>query len=433
MRRIYVLVLSSFLLTGISLARDLTLSQALQLAEAHSFAVKKSASNAQAAAAAFRASKAERFPTLSLTSTNYYLSEVPRLSISFPGVSLNRDVGVFQNYQNDLRLNLPLFTGGKISGGIDATSSNYEINEALASADEKRITYQARLEYFNLYKLDKLLGSAQAELKRTGIINKDVQSLYDAGVADSSDILDASLALQKAMLAVDQVSSNRRASEIRLLLILGLDPAETLSPTEILPEPKSESVAAELPITKPELIAAEAGVKLQQANLKLSQAEYFPTVAVYGGYSYGRPNLDRFNNTWNDNWTFGANLNWSFNLGGRTPNKSHAANYLLDAAKNERDLTHENLDRDLRLAFEQLKLAYTRYKNSQVQYKLSADNFRLSQEKHRNGTMSANRLLEVETDLTAAEAGLSAALVDYYLAQSTYFYAAGSDELGKGN
>lgn len=424
----------ALLVTSTSLpARDLSLAEALELAQQHSHNLKKSAANAEAAAGTLRATRAERLPTLSLNSSGYYVSVVPQLTISLPGATMSRDMGVHENYQNDLRLSFPLFTGGRISSAIAASTSALEINEALLSADRARLDYQTSLEYFGLAKAGKLLESAQSEFERTKIINTDVQSLYAGGVADSSDLLEAAIALQRATLAVDQSTTNRRAAEIRLVTLLGLDPGEMLNPVEFLSDPVATEPAREISPTKPELRAAEAGIKLQSAYVQQSRSDYFPTLGVYGGYSYGRPNLDRFNNTWNDNWVVGANLSWSLNLGGKTSNKTRASKYALTAAQSERDQVRENLNRDLRLAHEQLKLAFQRYRNSQIQFRLSSDNFRLSQEKLRNGTMSANRLLEVEADLSAADSELAAALVDYYLARSAYLYIAGFEEMGKGN
>jgi len=46
--------------------------------------------------------------------------------------------------------------------------------------------------------------------------------------------------------------------------------------------------------------------------------------------------------------------------------------------------------------------------------------------------MSSNRLLELETTLTQAESSLATAVADYYIAESGYLYAIGSENLGKG-
>ena len=184
--------------------------------------------------------------------------------------------------------------------------------------------------------------------------------------------------------------------------------------------------------SKPELKAADASVQLYQARTRLSRSDFWPTLAAFGGFSYGQPNLDRFNNTWNSYWTFGASLSWSFNLGSKTSRKVRAAKYYEDAVRDDRDQTRENLERDVRLTFEQLRLSYASYQNALEQDRIAGDDYRLAQQRYQNGDLATNRLLEIQASLANADASLAATQADFYAAQTSYFYALGSDKIRKG-
>jgi outer membrane protein TolC len=414
-------------------SRDLSLDQALDMAQQHSLILQKALAQSEGATAEYRAARAERFPTLSAAGNANYISEVSLLNIQLPtGQTLEGEMGVHENYQADFRLTLPLYSGGRISGGIDLARASREMYAALESTDRDRVAYQTRVEYFGMYRATELLQVAQASFKRAEIINNNVHSLYDGGAADSVALLDASLALSRATLGISQAETNRRTSEIRLQTLLGAPLTESLALTTTPPQPTRGEVDATISGQKPELRAAEASVQMATARLRVSKADHFPAVAAFGGYSYGKPNLDRFGDTWNDYYTVGATLNWSFNLGGKAVNRTRAASHTLDASRRDRDQVLESLSREANLAVEQLRLAYTRYQNSLVEYRISADHFRLAQGQHSDGVLSSNRLLEIEADLTAAEASLAASLVDYYIAQSAYYYTTGSDSLKKG-
>ena len=318
--------ITALLITSTGHARELNLTQALQMAEQHSFSLRKSQALREGATSELRAARAERFPTLSATGTAFYVSEIPQLTISAGPTTINRDVGTDQTFQTDLRLSVPLFTGGRISGAVDLATASSDYYAALLSADLDRFAFQTRAEFFGLMRSEGQLKAAGAALDRARTIENNVRSLYDAGAADSVNLLEASLALTKATNLLNQAETGRRTSEIRLAYLLGLNISEPLVltdslPVTSLPEP-SESVPA-----RAELAAADAGVKLSRSRLSIAKADYFPTLSAFGGYSYGKPNLDRFNNSWNDYFTFGANLNWSFNLGNRTGNKSRAARF----------------------------------------------------------------------------------------------------------
>jgi outer membrane protein len=414
-------------------ARDLTLEQAMQMARDHSFAIKKVQAAALGAGSDLSAARAERLPTLGLAGVASYTNKTAQMNINIPGlISLQREVGSKEKYQADFRLNMPLFTGGRITGGIDAASASADYYQALESATTDQIIYVAHLEYLNLSRADQLLAASESARRRTGVIQQNIASLFEAGSADSIALLDARLAVSKADQAVDQAKTNRRGSEIRMLTLIGLDPSESLTVTDTLPEPQLDAAKGSLSTQKAELRAAEASVRLSQSRIRLAGVEFWPTISAYGGYSYGKPNLDQFNASWNDYWTVGANLVWSFNIGGRATNKSRAARYNFAAAQNDRDLTRENLERDISLSYEQMKLAYTKYQNSLNQFQIANDNYRLAKQQHQNGDLATNRLLEIEADLSSSESNLAAAKADFFAAQTAYRFALGSDTITKG-
>jgi len=178
--------------------------------------------------------------------------------------------------------------------------------------------------------------------------------------------------------------------------------------------------------------AAQAAVALSRAQVKIARSAYFPTISAYGGYSYGKPNLDFFNNTWNDYFTIGTQLNWSFNVGRKEYNEVQRAKHSSRAVRRERDEVAKRLKRETQLALENLRLAYQRYETAQQSHRISLDSYRLAIQKHRRGLLSSNRLLEIETDLREAEAALAVSLVDFYITESAYYYSIGSDKLKGG-
>ena len=434
--RTYLLLFGAVMvLTTATFGRDLSLSQALSLAQEHSYSLKRADAVHKAALSSVSAARAERFPTLSASGLASYVDFVPQLNLSLPppSPSITRDFGTHDTYQTDLRLNFPLFTGGRIGGNISLAGATAEMNKALLSAGGDQLAYITRLEYFTLYRADAVLGVAGAALTRAETISRDVNSLYQAGAADSVALLEASLALNRATFALQQTEIARRSSELRLLTYLGMEPTEHLNLTDSLPTPQDSLTDASVNPAKPELLAADATVKAGQSRLRLSRADYYPTIAAFGGYSYGKPNLDRFNNTWNDYFTVGATLNWSFNIGRKTAANSRAASYSIEAARLDREQTAENLGKEARLAREQVKLAYRRYQSAREEFRIASDNYRLASAQHSDGTLSSNRLVTIEADLTAAQSSLATAKIDYQIAMSAFYYTTGSENLRKGD
>jgi len=426
--------LLSLLLLSASLAsaREINLAQALQMAEQHSFSLRKTLALRDGSSAELRAARAERFPTLAATGTAYYVSEIPKLTIAAGPVSVSRNVGTDQTYQADFRLTMPLFTGGRITGAIDIASASADYYAALVTADMDRLAFQTRAEYFGMARSEGQLRAAEAALERAQTIEKNIRGMYEAGAADSVNLLEATLAVTRATNLISQAETGRRTSEIRLSYLLGLAPSESLLLTDSLPDTQIPDPPNQSPPARAELIAADAGVRLSSSKVSLARADYFPALSAFGGYSYGKPNLDRFNNTWNDYFTVGANLTWSFNLGNRTARKTRAARFALDAATQDRKQVEETLTRDAALYYEQMKYAHIRYQSAVTEARIAGANYSLAKAQFSDGVMAANRLLEIAADLNSAEALLASSLADLHLALSAYYYAIGSENLRRG-
>jgi outer membrane protein len=428
------LILIAFLLTtaGIS-ARDLSLDQALKLALEHSLALKAAEENRLSAERLVSAATAERFPTLSLDASARYVDQVPTMTIEIPGMgSLNRELGSNESYQADWRLRVPLYTGGRISSAVAMARSSHEYQAAINDLQRDQVLLQARLDYFNLARAIELQRAAEASFRRTEVIQSDVRSLFDAGAADSLDLLDARLALTKTRFQVRQAEINVQSGRIYLLSRLGLSASDPIVLTDSLPDPAVELARLSVTRIKPELTAAAAGIKLGQAKVSNEGSAYFPSLSAFGGYSYGKPNLDQFNNTWSDYFTVGAQLQWSFNLGGRTSSRKKSTLHDLEAARRHYDDVAESVTREADLAFEQLRLAHTKYYSALDEWRVAGADFDFARAQHLNGALTSNRLLEIEASLSQAEASLAASKLDFYIAQSAYYFSMADENLGKG-
>jgi len=425
-------VLILFLLLTIgsnTAARDLAIDEAVQLASSHSFELKKAKAQSQAYLENVNAQKANRYPTLGLDAKALYNSNTAQLNLDLPGFTLNREIGSNDIYQADLKLSVPLYTGGKISSGINLAQATYEMNQSLASATSNRIEYLAKSEYLKLYQADLMIQSAQASLERIKVISRDINSAFSAGAADSLNLIEVNYNLNEAELGLKQAQTNRRSQEIMLLSMMGLPTDEKLNLTDKIIEPDIANVTfSGLSENKSELSAITHSIEMNRQLKSQYQSAYYPTVALFGGYSYGKPNIDMFSGDFNDNFTVGATLNWSFNLGGKTSSQTRMAQYQIETAQNEYDRLNDELTTQAKTALENLKLANENYIIKSASYKLASDNYRLAQTKHRAGGISSNRLLEIENDLGRSEAAMLSSKVAYHIILAQYNYIVGNEK-----
>jgi len=423
-------IIALFLLLLFSLpvyaGETMSLEEAIELGGEHAFMIQSKRQDSIAAAGSLKAVRADRMPTLSVSGTSYYIDFVPE--IQFPaGPPI--ELGTKENYQLDLRLTLPLYTGGKLASRVNIMRENYYAENAGLAAEIMKNAYDCRKAYLSFMVSEAILGSAEASQERIKIIDRNIHRLYEHGLADSIDLLESAYALQEASRVINERTALRKNALVVLLQLLGLPPETDFEATETMPEPEERSFKKHHSIDnfgRPELEILNNRVNVARYQANLSRAEYFPAVSGFLGYSAGKPNRDFLNDEWNDNFIAGIKLSWELNLGFRTVHRTSSAHHQEYSAELFKRAQEEALILHANAALVGLQEAYATYSISKRQYELSAEKFRLAEKRQQAGRLTVNRLLEMEAELAASEQLYYASRVQYHIAETEYLYAVGS-------
>jgi outer membrane protein TolC len=277
-----------------------------------------------------------------------------------------------------------------------------------------------------------LTEAASASLNRLTIINRDVQNLFENGVADSIDLLETELALEKGKQLLDQRRRDEANASAVLSRLIDLEENETINLMDTIIPPsqsKYQELLSRAVIKRPELDKFDYMIGAAEHAMDAEKGAYVPTLSGFAGYSYGMPNRDWFNKTWNDYFTVGLTLHWQLNLGGKTARNVDAARMRTASIRANRGDLHKSLLTGRDMAANNLRFSYDAYRISSNEFNIATRRFHLARLRQEAGQISVNRLLEMEADLTATEQQLRAATVQYYLAENEYLYAIGSDQL----
>lgn len=422
-------LVSLLLLSTTSAAAErLTLEQAINLALDHSWSTQAAQADSARASQEYRAARAGRFPTLSLEARAFRVSDVITAEFPFQRIEL----GLYQNYQAEVRLNLPLYTGGKISSGIKMQAQT--LQAATTELESKRLetAYQTRRAYLGLLLSEHLLAATQSSANRVGIIAGNVANLHDAGMADSIDLIEVATAEQQAAEAVNTRQMERDNAAARLAQLLGGDVIVKDASLDSLALPQAAANTpspSEAEIVRPELRRLEDQIAVADAAVSFATAQYLPDLAAFAGYSVGQPNRDMFQKEWDDYFSIGAALTWSFNLGNKTGNERQAATEQVNALKLRRQQLQEAYLLQATTAAHSVTNARQTLASRARELELARNKYRLAQNQAAAGGLSVNRLLEIEAELSSAEQLWRAALVGYYLNRTEYDYALGAESI----
>jgi OMF family outer membrane factor len=407
---------------------DLTLPEAIRLALDHSYEVKSAIFDSSSTRYNYSASKSRRFPTLALSARAYQISDLIKVE-TLPG---GLEIGSHDNYQLDARISVPLYSGGRISSHIKADRAAWTASTFDLKAAQMQTAYICRKAWLNVLLAGTQVAAAEVSRERINIIKNNVYELHKGGLADSIDILEAALSYEQSLLNLQKFITEENIARINLATLLGFDIStiidcsdSLLSPVRKMPQYSDVTVGMET-INRPELSSLTSRIEMSRQLINIKKSSFFPEINGYGGYSIGKPNRDLFGKSRDDYFSAGLNLNWTFNLGGRTGKEVNTARNDYFSIRAKHDRLKEKFLLDAQTALERLYLSYRAFLISRDEYKITAGKFELAAEKQKAGNLTINRLLEMEAELTAAEHMHRASIIDFYLAETEFLYATGS-------
>lgn len=411
---------------------ELTLRDALTLAEENAFQVKAAFHDSVAAEQGLRAAKAGWFPNVNVASNAIGFHPQDALGLGF----LQIEPEWHSIYVTNLSLRYPIFTGGRRMN--DIRRNREDVGAAKSHLDAARLSnaYQCRQAYIGLLVADRMLRSAEASANRVAAIRNDVQNLFAVGMADSIDVLDTEVSTRQVRRLLEQARNDRRNASLTLARLLGLPADLTIVPTESIPTPQPDSDARlsgpDAPLERPELAALDHEIGAAEYQRSIVKGDFWPVINGMGGYAFVRPDIGQPGVDWKDIWWVGLTLSWELNLGGREFAQSTRALEQLKSLEMKRKDVEDSMILRARIAWNNVQEAYALYEINRDEYTISKRRFGLAEEMRNEGQMTVNRLVELEADLTGTEQQFEAARLRYFAAVTDYIYAIGSKALWEG-
>jgi outer membrane protein TolC len=409
----------------------ISLAEALRLAEENALQVKAAEHDSLSAEHGLRAAKDAWFPTFGVTGNAFGFH--PQDPLGIGPLALPADWS--EVYATNLRLNYPIYTGGRRGNDIRRQRESLDATSSQISTERLANAYESRRAYIGLLIADRMVDSANASLARVTLIRTHVGNLHAAGMADSLDILEAEISLSGARRLVEEARGERKNASAALSRLLAFPGDETIVPTEFIPDPEPPS--AEPPAIgdiagRPELSTASHQIESARYQKSIVNAGYLPVVNGMGGYALVKPNIGERESDWQDIWWLGLTLSWDLNLGGQEFSRSKQASEAVRSLEMRRKDLEDTLLLQARIAWNNIGEAYNIYAIRRDEYNLASRRFALAVDVQKAGRMTVNRLLELETDLTQTQQQYEAARLQYHAAVTDYLYAVGSGAIREG-
>lgn len=417
---------------------DLTMDQAIQLSLQNNKQLKVSQAKIDEAKASLNQAKDNQLPDVK-ASGSYLRVNNPTIDLklktsssSSGGSGSDQSGGGFPKVNEVgyglVNASLPVFSGFRIHYGIEA--AKYLEQAAKLDAENQREDVIANTinAYANLYKARKAVELVQENLKQSQQRVTDFTNLEKNGVIARNDLLKAELEESNIELSLLDAQSNLKITYTNMDLMLGLD-----ENTELIADANGfvatndagnladwEQKALQ---NRNDINALALRTKASYANIKAIQGEYYPSLALTGGYVpfIYIPNVATISNA------LDGGVGLQYNLGSlwKTGAKVAQARAQLREIEANEGMLNDQVRLDIHRAYENYLLSQKKIDVYNKAIEQATENYRITKNKYDNNLATTTDLLDADVAQLQAKLNYSNANADALVAYKKLQQAAG--------
>lgn len=412
-----LLVLPLLVVAGES--RALSIEESIQIALKNNPNIKIAESKVSDAKQNVYQALGSALPNVSLQGTHIADEKVQVIQNPFAPGKLTLDFTM--DYQYDVRVSQPLFTGGKIALGTIMAKQGLTLMNSQFDQEKNNLAYNVIQAYLGLLVTKDFQVVAEDGYKTANEFYEISKLLYKQGMISKLDLLQAEVQAANLLPQKTQAENGVTMAKAGLRILLGLDKDTDLVLLDSMSYTPGSYNLDELRSTalkqRAELQQMNISKSLSGLNVNMARSDFLPAIALSYSYSKSGNDLDLYDD-WDDSYMVAVGLSYNLFNGGTRWSKVQQAKI----ARKQADYGYEALKDAIMLDVEQnyLKLVEAENNiNSQQKTVVQAEEAsRLAKIQYREGTITNLQANQIQISLTAAKANYLQALFSYTLAQA---------------
>jgi outer membrane protein len=326
--------------------------------------------------------------------------------------------GSSDSYSAGLSMGMDVFTAGR--RGAQLRQARAQVDAAEASFVEQRfnVTLAAKRAFFEVLRAEETIRISEARVDRAEQGLAAAENRVRVGTATSSDALRARLELNQARQSLLQAQTQRRNAAFTLGATIGHDGpvgARLAEPLEPEPIAASREQLVDLAMAAAPVVAtAEATVLANQAAVRASRTQYFPTLRASSGYDWF--NQERSLNDGRTSWGLRLSLSYPIFNGFAREDAVERAQVQARVSQSQLDDTRRQIRANVERAFANIELAEQQIVLAQEAVDVATEDLRVQQERYRLGVSTILEQVTSQISVAEAELNLVAARYDYQIA-----------------
>lgn len=395
-------------------AAELSLEDSIALALQNNPSIKMAAADKDKAVWGIKENEGGNLPSLSVANSNN------RSSGAAEGAGVN------DSFNTSLRVNWPLYTGGRAEALIDQAKYNANIAGAGVDKAREQVKLDTTTAYYSVLQNNNLVKVNQQTVDNLTAHLKNVQAQYQVGTIAKSDVLRSEVELANAQQNLTKAQNAYDVSVANFNNVVGLplDTQNTMK-DELAYEAFTMSLDDSIQMAaekRPEILQSQDTINAAKAGIKVADSGKLPTITASGSQGWTGSKFPGDNS----NWTVGVSANWNVFDAGVTDAKRKEAQANMDKVNQSDQQLRSAIELEVRQAYSSMKEAEARIETSKVAVDKANEDLKASQAKYYAGVGTNLDVIDAQVALTQAETNSTQALYDYNVNKAKLQKAIGS-------
>jgi len=301
-------------------------------------------------------------------------------------------------------LSLPLFSGFRLRNSVNAAEDMYQAQTFNSANAKEQLAMQAIVLYVNLYKAQQSVSLIEENLKTANQRVKDFTAMEQNGLLARNDLLKSQLQSSNIELTLEDARKKMTTINYQLATLLKLPEGTEITPdaayftntTSVKPSATQEEAIAQ----RNDLEALRWQEKAAQANIKVANADYYPSIALTAGYvALDIQNVVQVYNAAN----FGVGISYDISNVFKNNKKVKAARSRAEETKFQLAALTDRVKVQVKESLENYNLSLKQSKVYTLAMEQAAENYRIVKDKYDNGLVDTNDLLEADVEKLQAQ------------------------------
>lgn len=338
------------------------------------------------------------------------------------------DIRLNGAYMAGIRLEQPIYMGGKISAASRMATLAGEISEVNLRRTTDEVILETDQAYWQYIKVRELVIVSTKYMDVVQELLRNVTNATQVGMTGQSSLLKVRTKLNEAKLMLRKAQNGERLARMNLLHVIGLEQQTLVEIADNMPDDSitcprflGDDISA-----RPEMAMLDRQVEITNEQIRLSRSEFLPNIGIIGGYGFAGGGA--FNHeTLTGNGSFSAAVAVSVPIfhWGEGRNKVRSAQTQHEITRLQKAQSEQLMSLEANKAFNEYEEAYYRIELTRESLAAALENMTTLGNNYETGMETLSDYLEAQTLWQQAWSDHVEAKAMFYTSRTYYLKSIG--------